>query len=121
MNDFVVDFDQLIDKYQSILCNQPNRIDRIRNGTFDQFYSDIIQDSVVDLSLINTNRYLRELEPLDDDDTMVRTFAVLIQMISTIFAKPADIVKKDLLKCLKDSPVNDIRTVAVLKSQNRLH
>ena len=122
MTQEVVSFDEFIDKYQAILCNQPRRIEHVRNGTIDQFYDIIMRDAVVDITLIPTRREMNELDPYDDEDeALLHSFATLIQLVSTVFVKPSNLVKRDLLKRMKLMPVDDLRIAAKLKRTNRLN
>jgi hypothetical protein len=117
----VIDFDGFVDKYQSLLCDQDLRVSHIKSGTIDEFYQSVIRDATLDLSLMQTNRTILELEAIESQDELFDAFATLVEMVTSSFVKPRLQVKKDLLAALKVLPVDDVREAALLKSKNLLN
>ena len=114
-------FNELIDKYQVMLSDPSFQIEQMLDNNYEDLYHSTILSAVVDMALVPIHRDIQQLEVDDDMSGVFSSFAVLIQMVSTVFNKPILVVKHDFLKCMKDSPIDDIREAEIIKLQGLLN
>lgn len=115
-------FEQVVDKVNKMLMDVQLQRYHILNGTTDQFYRDMMQQVITDVTLIPVYRGdSATVDPDVDRDDMHDAILAIVQIMAYTFGKDQRSVEKDFCAQIKMFPVEDVRTAARLKESNRLH
>jgi hypothetical protein len=117
----VLTFDDLVKKHRSVMTDVNAQIEHARKGTTDDFYKQMIDDLITDITLMPIYRDSQELEQINDRDVLEASISAVMEMMSIAFGKNKKTVENDFRKALRRFPVDDVREAGRLKANNRLN
>lgn len=92
-------------------------------GTLSDYYTQFLQEAVMDLAIIPVERQFEGLEPeaTDDPNDVAGTIKRVVSITAFLFHKSMGEVEQDLLRLMKEFPTADVREATALRYQNKLH
>jgi hypothetical protein len=92
-----------------------------RDGTMDEFYSEIVDEVIFDITIFPVERSAQQVEVQDDQKSVVRGLHHIAEIIADVFGRPQHDVELDILERMNEFPVDDVRQSRTLYHKNLLH
>jgi hypothetical protein len=91
------------------------------DGTMDDFYSEIMNEVVYDITVFPVERSVQQVEIQDDQKSVVRGLHHIAEIVSNAFGRSQHDVELDILERMNEYPVDDMRQSRTLYHKNLLH
>jgi hypothetical protein len=111
----------VIQRAQDIAADVSELCKHVQAGLLDEYYQWVMNELVMDLTIIPVIRAMHEVETYDDSDTVTSGFHAIANILSAMFQKDSRKVREDLIELMNEFPVDDVREAYVLRQQNLLH
>jgi hypothetical protein len=117
----IIEVQDVVDKLDHLLLNVDEFYLHTSSNSLDQYYQQMIDNIVLDLTIIPVNQALLGLEPIDDVGSVNAGLLEMSGMLARFFNKTSSAVEQDVYNRMNTFPVDDIREARHLKHNNRLN
>lgn len=116
-----VNVQDVINKVQQRTLDGGAYYNHLSNGTINDYYRDVIMETITDITIFAIERELAGFEPAEDAQETLHAFAQIIEMVATLFNKTKPDVEADLISMMHEYPVEEVREAQHLRHNNLLH
>lgn len=89
-------------------------------NTLTELYQQTVRESVDSLMMIPFARLAKGMDPAEDGSDIVEAVEALAHEVALMFDLSDEEVERDMVAAVKQFPVDDVRTAAMLRSSNLL-
>ena len=117
----IVEVQDVIDKLDLQLQDIEKYYTHTSSNSLDQYYRQMIDTIVLDLTVIPVNQEILGLEPTDDAGSVNAGLAEMSGKLAKFFNKAPHSVELDVFNRMNTFPIDDTREARRLRHTNRLN
>lgn len=117
----VMDMADMFNKVRDELCDPFVMCKHIADGTTSTYLTSVINQIVLDMTIIPAARQELSLDVVDDAATVSGGFHRIANMLSKAFNESQTTIEEQMVSVMNDFPVDDVRSAYVARHRNLLH
>lgn len=117
----LLDFHEVVDKVNKHYGHPSTMYAHIMNGTVNEYFNDVLDEVVYDLTIMPIARQLNDHAHDDDQESVTAGFRQITETLGFLFNKDDTAIFKEIIRRMNDYPVDDVREVYQLRHKNALH